>query len=200
MNAHLELTRRCLLACPKCPRTIMRGQYDICDLSLQHISQVCTLNPKMLYMLGNYGDPIYHPQMQEIIMIMKHYDQAYTLATAGTGRKLDWWSDLYNGYDNKKGRYVFVVDGIEHSAPIYRVGMNWEETFGAMTLGAKLGKNIVWEYIIMKHNEDDVMIAKEMASDHGIKFKLEYSQKWDGEDDPYKPRMTYEEYKNLLTA
>ena len=200
MNVHLELTRRCLLACPKCPRTIMRGQYDICDLSLNHIEQACKLNPKMIYLLGNYGDPIYHPQMHEIIMIMQHYNQSFSLHTAGTGRKLDWWHDIYDSYDNTNSKFVFVVDGIEHSAPIYRVGINWSETFGAMSLGASLGKNIEWEYIIMKHNEDDVKQAQIMAREHGIKFKLQYSQKWDGDNDPYKPQMTYEQYKSFLTA
>ena len=175
-------------------------QYDICDLSLNHIEQACKLNPKMMYLLGNYGDPIYHPQMHEIIMIMQHYNQSFSLHTAGTGRKLDWWHDIYDSYDNTKSKFVFVVDGIEHSAPIYRVGMNWSETFGAMSLGASLGKNIEWEYIIMKHNEDDVKQAQIMAREHGIKFKLQYSQKWDGDNDPYKPQMTYEQYKSFLTA
>lgn len=198
MNVHLELTRRCLLACPKCPRTIMRGQYNIMDLSLEHIHSILKLNPKMVYLLGNYGDPLYHPDLDKIIMMMNTYDQNFSLHTAGTGKKIEWWDSIYNSCD--KGRYVFVVDGIEHSAPIYRIGMNWAETFGAMTLGAKLGKEIVWEYIVMRHNEDDIYEAIKMANGHGIKFKLHYSQKWDGDNDPYKPKMTYEEYKSFLNS
>ena len=200
MNVHLELTKRCLLACPKCPRTIMRGQYDIRDISLEHVHAICKSRPDVMYLLGNYGDPLYHPQLHEIIMIMEHYNQVFSLHTAGTGRSIEYWNDIYDSYDNDKSKFVFVVDGTEFSAPIYRVGMNWNETFGAMALGAKLNKNIVWEYIVMRHNEDDIYDAMKMADNHGIKFKLQYSHKWDGDNDPYKPRMTYEEYKSFLTA
>lgn len=198
MNVHLELTRRCMLQCPKCPRTIMRGQYDILDLSLEHIINVLKLNPKMVYLLGNYGDPLYHQELDKIIMMMQTYNQKFSLHTAGTGKKLSWWEMVYKS--SNSGKFVFVVDGIEHSAPIYRVGMDWKETFGAMVMGAQLGKKIVWEYIIMRHNEDDINDAIQLAKNYNITLNFKYSQKWDGDNDPYKPQMTYEEYKSLTST
>ena len=34
MLLHLEMSKRCILECPKCPRTILKGKYTIDDLIL----------------------------------------------------------------------------------------------------------------------------------------------------------------------
>ena len=189
---HLEITRRCQLQCPKCPRTFLKGQYKIDDMKYDnYIELVDTLQPKFLNFCGNLGDPIFHPQLDKFIAYAGDKNINFGIATAGVGKKLDWWERFYNSYH--RGEVVFGLDGLEDSAHNYRVGTNWQQVFDAMKLGASMNKNVIWQWIPFSFNEHQVKQAQELAKEHGIKFMLRLSSRFDGPDDPLRP--TQEEYK-----
>ena len=60
-----------------------------------------------------------------------------------------------------------------------------------MKLGVTMNVNIVWQYIVFKYNQNDIEIAKNMAKDNNIEFKLSYSSRWEGNLIKLKPDEKY---------
>ncbi len=48
-----------------------------------------------------------------------------------------------------------------------------------MKLGARMGINVIWQYIVFNYNQDHIEQAKKMSADNGIEFKLSFSDRWD---------------------
>ena len=47
-----------------------------------------------------------------------------------------------------------------------------------MKLGARMGIDIIWQYIVFNYNQDHIEQAKKMSEDDGIEFKLSFSDRW----------------------
>lgn len=186
-NVYLELSSKCVCACPKCPRTILKGLYQERDLPISHIKQILDAGPTHVSLLGNLGDPIYHDQFPEVIQLMHTYNQAFTVYTVGSGYGESWWRDVYNSYDNEHSSWVFSVDGTKASAGVYRKGLNFDQSFLAMKTGAELNKKISWQYIVFSHNQEYIVEAKQLAKQLGITLRIDFNEKWDGDSDHWKP-------------
>ena len=189
---HLELTSRCMLQCPKCPRTIYRGRYDIGDLDYDLYTEFVTeWDPKVINFCGNLGDPIYHPRFIDFVSYAYSIDKPFLLSTAGYGKKLDWWEEFYNSYD--KGEIRFGLDGLTDTAHLYRVGTDFQQVFDVMCMGAKQGKRIVWQWIPFSFNEHQIAEAQQLALDNNIVLEVRVSSRFEGPEDPLRP--TLEEYQ-----
>jgi organic radical activating enzyme len=155
ISLHLEMSKRCILRCPKCPRTIQKGKYynffpggryTIDDLNIDHAKElVLKTRPSSIVMSGNMGDPIYHPNLIEFVRWLDNINYSFSIHTNGSGKKLSWWEEFYESYKeynkksngNKYNEIWFGVDGLEDTAHKYRVGINWQQSFDAMCLGVK---------------------------------------------------------------
>lgn len=185
-KVHFELTRRCLLECPKCPRTDLKGNMQITDLPVDIVKSVIqTGKYKKALLSGNLGDPLYHPQLIDIIKFFNEQRVFFIMATNGSGKKLDWWKNFYNSYTD--GKIVFGVDGLKDTAHLYRKNINFDDSMSAMKLGAQMGKQIVWQFIPFSFNEHQVEAAQALADTHGITFKLRLSDRWN-DADPLRPK------------
>ena len=189
-NIKIELTSKCTCACFKCPRTILKGLYDELELPVEHVKKVLDLTPRRIYFMGNLGDPIYHTRFPEIISMTNEYNTPFNVHTVGSGYDENWWRNVYNAYDNDQSNWVFTLDGLRFTAGKYRVGLVYDETFTAMRLGAELGKNITWQFIVLRHNQHDIEEAKRLADEHGINIRIDFNERWDGNDDPWKPTIS----------
>ena len=192
MLLHLEMSRRCILECPKCPRTIRRGRYTINDLPLDHAIELVTkTKPKTVQMCGNLGDPIYHPELIQFVKWLNGKNVPFILDTNGSGKKISLWEELYDSYptktNNKYNQIWFGVDGLADTAHNYRVGINWQQSFDAMCLGVKKGKQVNWQWIPFSFNEHQIDEARKLAKDNGINLVLRLSGRWDSKDDPLRP-------------
>jgi hypothetical protein len=87
--------------------------------------------------------------------------------------------------------WIFGIDGLPKDSHVHRVNQNGEAVFEKMVEGAKLGNNILWQYIVFKYNENDIEEATQLARDNNIKFVLLESSRWLGEDDPLRPSKHY---------
>ena len=192
-NVFLELSSKCVCACPKCPRTILKGLYKEKDIPIEFVEQSLQLKPKRIYFLGNLGDPIFHSQFPEIIKMCDRYDQPFNVHTVGSAYNEEWWRDVYNSYTNKKSHWIFTLDGLKYNAGTYRKGLVFDKTFDAMKIGAELGKNIEWQYIVFKHNQDDIDQVKDICKDLGIKLRVVFNDKWDN-NDPYEPTISEKDF------
>lgn len=193
MLLHLEMSKRCILECPKCPRTILKGKYTIDDLNIDHAKDlVVKLKPRKVNMCGNMGDPIYHPKLIDFVKWLNETDNQFVLDTNGSGKKISWWEELYDSYNskttnNKYNEIWFGVDGLKDTAHNYRVGINWQQSFDAMCLGVKKGKQVNWQWIPFSFNEHQIDEARKLAEDNGINLVLRLSGRWDSVNDPLRP-------------
>ncbi len=196
ISLHLEMSKRCILECPKCPRTIYKGRYTINDLNIDHAKElVLKTRPSNIVMSGNLGDPIYHPNLIEFVRWLDNINYPFAVHTNGSGKKLSWWEEFYDSYKeyskkpngNKYNKIWFGVDGLKDTAHIYRVGINWQQSFDAMCLGVKKGKQVNWQWIPFSFNEHQIDEARKLAKDNGINLVLRLSGRWDSKDDPLRP-------------
>ena len=109
---------------------------------------------------------------------MEFPDLKLRINTNGSGKSLNWWKKAY-AVSDKKTHWFFGLDGAsQESANVYRIGTNFDNVLEAMKLGASLGFEITWQYILFQHNEHELENAKEIARVHKINFALVYSNRW----------------------
>lgn len=156
-NTHLELSTRCTLKCPKCPRTraLERNlKFNISDLNFQDFKKIIdNTNNQIIHLCGTLGDPIFHPFLTEIVQYIEKNNKFFVLATAAPGKSLNWWEKFYNSYKPKTGIVRFGLDGLQDTAHLYRVGTDFNKMLLAMRLGVELGKRIQWQFIPFSFNE-----------------------------------------------
>ena len=203
MTLHLEMSKRCLLQCPKCPRTKNTGHYKIDDLPIEHMKTIVNAtNPRRVTFCGNYGDPLYHPKILDAVRFLHDSDIPFEFHTNGSGKKVSWWEEFYNCYENKpygrkeiKSTVWFGLDGLEDTAHLYRVNTNWREVFDAMCLGVKMNQEIIWQWIPFSFNEHQIEEAKKLAEDNGIHLLLRLSDRWDSREGKFDPLEPTEKFK-----
>jgi len=189
-HVKIELSSKCKCACFKCPRTILKGLYDETEISVEYVKQVVELKPKRVVLMGNLGDPIYHSKFPEIIKMFNDHSQPFNVHTVGSGYDKEWWKNVYNLYEDRKrfsNKWTFTLDGLEKTAGKYRVGLNYNEVLDAMCLGAELGKRIAWDFIVLKHNEDDIEKVKTLSDKYGFQLNIHYNDRWHVTD-AWKPK------------
>lgn len=177
---NMEITNRCTLACPECPRTGNPWVRDnLTDLTLALVRQVFPASERERYrglrvnLCGAYGDCIYHRQFHDIVAYLKDVGLTLCVETNGSHRKAAWWErtcDLLTEDDV----LTFSVDGLADTNHVYRVNARWDDIESAMRLCAARVP-VDWKYIVFRHNEHQVQQAEELARDIGIRnisFKL----------------------------
>jgi MoaA/NifB/PqqE/SkfB family radical SAM enzyme len=180
-SLNLDMTYRCPLQCPLCMRERPGGRAKIkksYDMPIESFEKVCEYFNK-IHICGQISDSIYHPKFLDML---KHYHDKYNfpliISTNGSNKKIEWWEKAYE-YSTDNVTWIFGVDGFDQeTAEKYRVNIKFDSALDAMKLGASLGKNIVWQFIVFKHNEHQVETVKQFALDNGISFHLMKSSRF----------------------
>ncbi len=196
----LDLTHRCRLGCPTCMRFILDGpnkgerrQVVNDEFTVEDIAKIVGDGTKYrsYNFCGSIGDAIYTPQFMEIVKYIidnsKDPKLSIVIHTNGSGKKAEWWKELYSLLRPKHDQVIFGVDGLEDTAPLYRKFINFNESFEAMKMGAEFGfKNNQWQYIVFKFNQHQVYEAEALAKKTGIDFLVVKSDRFK-KDDPHMP-------------
>jgi MoaA/NifB/PqqE/SkfB family radical SAM enzyme len=179
----VELTSKCVLACPRCARTMddeqlsntwKFGQLD--PTVIEKLAQMPSL--RMFNFTGSYGDPIYHTQLFDIIKIAKKYGKKVDITTAGSHRSKEWWMELITLLEGKDF-FTFSVDGLRHNNHIYRINSDWNSIETGMRIVAKAPINTIWKWILFKYNENDALEGYKLSQDIGIKnFQIVETDRW----------------------
>jgi MoaA/NifB/PqqE/SkfB family radical SAM enzyme len=180
----LDASKTCPLECPYCPRQIAKFKSKLKtleDIEIKDYEKLVRFTNK-IRLSGQMTDPIYHPKFLEMIKIAKqNSNKSFLVHTNGTRKKLSWWKEVFENSSNNI-RYFFALDGTDQeTAEIYRVHTRYEELIEVMKLGVSMNVNIVWQFIVFKHNEHQVEEAKRIAKDIGIELLFIKSDRW--EDD-----------------
>jgi len=172
----IELTTKCTLGCPACPRNDPhddKANWDVGHLNTELIKSLAntSVDRKFLF-IGCYGDPIYHP---DFIDIAKHYiekDKQFSLHTNGSSKTKKWWDELITLNWTTRQKFTFSVDGLEDTNHLYRKNAKWKSVMMGMKAMGSLPKDrkpiLEWKYLVFPYNEHQVPKARQLAMDIGF--------------------------------
>jgi MoaA/NifB/PqqE/SkfB family radical SAM enzyme len=182
---NIDITYICPLECPFCIRQSSGFKQKIKNsdnLSIDDFNKIIK-TAKHIGFCGQVSDPIYHTNFIEIMKIVyKNKHKSFSIHTNGTRKKLDWWNDVFS-LSHPNVRWIFGLDGTDQeSANIHRVNTRFDEVFNVMKIGASKNVNIIWQFIVFKHNEHQIEQARHMASEHNIVLHILKSNRWQSEE------------------
>jgi len=206
-SLHLELTTRCVLECPGCPRTWFSKTFgrkfpnqDL-DHDLLHKFLDCDRGRKISHfeLQSNHGDIIYYPK---IINFLDQWRDSknFVIFTNGSRRSSEFWHEI-NSRLTAKDQIVFSIDGLEHTNHLYRKNSDWDSLIEAVKICTKGPARIVWKTIIFSFNQHDLDTMETFALDQGVdEFRLIKTHRFG--DDTLKPTVdridTVKLYENSM--
>lgn len=174
---HIELTNRCTLFCPACPRTewanILKRPVPKMDLDYNLLDSFldCPGGKEIdqFLLCGDYGDAIYYPKLIEFV---KHFRQSksFLIATNGSRQSKTFWEKLAELLTSKD-TIKFGIDGLEDDNDLYRKNSDWK----SIMQGMEIIKNnsdakIIWQTIVFKFNQNKLDVIKDFAHSKGAEF------------------------------
>tara|TARA_B110000046_G_scaffold35876_1_gene39295 strand:+ start:6610 stop:7248 length:639 start_codon:yes stop_codon:yes gene_type:complete len=193
-SVEIELTTRCPIKCPACPRTYRTTHENYPDWNTGHI------NPETVYkviddsyfdsirFVGSFGDAIYHPNFVDIMAKACNVSKRIKVETNGAHRKPKFWKQVSElPWDNNRIKEIaFSIDGLKDTNHIYRKGSNWDSIMMAVdTLASSKHKpTLIWQMLVFPYNEHQVEEAKSMYKSLGFdefrssKSLRKYNPRW----------------------
>lgn len=206
---HFEISGKCTLKCPRCPRNDATPVPWINrELDLNFFKSVLTPDllrnqVQRITMCGDIGDPIYASEYIDIIRYIKSHNakiHVYTI-TNGSYRKESWWRELAE-VSNQYDTINFSVDGFDHNSNnLYRIGSDWQSIMTGMRIMCEHSEaHVYWATIVFAFNQDHLDTIKRLAQEIGCdglqltystKFGSRYGQAYGGASDALEPRKEY---------
>lgn len=171
---HFEVSSKCSLECPRCPRTEKPGMYKVTELDVDFFKNVMTkeiLDQTIdILFCGGQGDPIYCKDLLKIIEYVKTSNPQISvrLVTNGSYKTKNWWEKL-SKILNEHDIVTFSVDGWDNeSNNMYRVNSKFDSIMdGIKTLSNNKLIKIMWSTIIFSFNEDKIDLIEKTAKSSG---------------------------------
>lgn len=169
----VELTSKCTLLCPKCPRTLMkdrRREWDNGHLDADVLLNAIDDRIQIVNFAGSFGDPIYHPDLVKIFQGLKAKGKTINMDTNGSYRKADDWHAMGSVLDDSDW-ITFSVDGPLDNFTTYRVNGDAKTIEEGMRIMCSYAGRIRWKYIVFRYNStlENLIKAYEQAWDFGIR-------------------------------
>jgi MoaA/NifB/PqqE/SkfB family radical SAM enzyme len=205
-HLHIELSSKCTLKCPRCPRTeLYPTKFRNKEISLETFKKAFpqkTLNSIISVMFeGDLGDPIYATELVEICEYIKaNSTTQIKITTNGSWKKQHWWKSL-GSVLTENDVVTFSVDGWDQTSnEKYRVNCNFDSiVMGAKTLRETSKCGMIWKSIYFSYNEDyfDKILQVATSLEFDV-FDTVQSTKFDNQYivdgiDPLKPTRHFTE-------
>lgn len=186
-TVHLEISSKCVLKCPRCPRTELALDHVNQEVSLTEFKKAFPTNTldkiKNFIFCGDIGDPIYATDFLDIIAYIKQNSNIRVkIITNGSYKKTSWWEQL-GQLLNHNDRVTFSVDGWNNeSNNLYRVNSDFDSIVnGIKSLRSSSNCTIMWSTIYFKFNQDQIDSIRILATELGCnQFQTVKSSKFDG--------------------
>jgi len=183
---HIELTNACNAACPMCVRfynnsPLTRPDLEIGQITLEQfkkyfppeIIQRCSL----ILFCGVHGDPCVARDMYEICEYIDSVNPNISVRvnTNGGMRRSIWWEKLgklFSKHPWSSSNYwsvTFSIDGLEDTNHIYRRNVDWKILMENAESFINAGGPAIWDFLIFKHNEHQIIEAKRFSEKMGFK-------------------------------
>ena len=206
---HIELSSKCTLKCPRCPRTeFPNTKWKNQDIDINTFKESFTelfikTNILRFTLCGDIGDPIYNNDFLEICGYIKKANPTchIFIITNGSYKKEDWWtklSKILNEYDTIN----FSVDGYDNQTNnIYRINSNFDSIMAGMKIMGHYSNAFVsWSSIYFNFNQNHQEKIKKLATENNCdqiqwnkrtKFGSKYGEAYGGELDQLEPSAEY---------
>jgi|LakMenE18May11ns_1017448.scaffolds.fasta_scaffold9768220_2 MoaA/NifB/PqqE/SkfB family radical SAM enzyme len=180
---HIELTNRCTLECPACPRTVWKNttKHPIkkADLDIEQLASFldCPGGKEIekFILCGDYGDSIYYPKLIEFIKYFR--SRKFEIFTNGSLRDENFWIELSNNLTNQD-TIIFAIDGLEDTNHLYRKNTNWDSIMLAVDIMSKSPVRVIWKTIVFSFNYDKLGKIQELANLKGAEFVVEKTHRY----------------------
>ena len=201
---HIEISSKCTLKCPRCPRTELKPELVNREITLLEFQRAFTQDVLQgiheITFCGDIGDPIYAKDFLEIVRYIKsaRYNTSLIIVTNGSYKTAEWWTEL-GSLLHVNDKVTFSIDGWnQESNERYRVNSNFESIInGARALRKASSCSMNWSAIYFNFNEDKMPWIEDLARELGFDtFESVLSSKFDGMYaingvDPLKPIRGY---------
>jgi len=172
---NIDPTNHCDLKCPLCPTGLRDKTVERGSMKLEQFKPVVDHLAKWLQSVNLYswGEPLINKSLTDMI---RHTAKTHKIRTI-TSVHLNNLSDeqveglVTSGLD----KLVVSIDGATDEVyEKYRVGGNIGKVFTNMRKLVEAKKHhgsdirIIWNYIVMKHNEKDMDLAKKLSREIGV--------------------------------
>ena len=175
---HLELTTKCNAMCPMCNRNFkgkVRKNLPILELTLNDIKKI--LSPdfikklKLISICGVYGEPICNKDLKEILKYLYECNNNVDIDIYTNGGLYDenWWKDLALIVKDYNCTVIFGIDGIGDTHSLHRCNTKYERVIKNATAFINNAGKAQWDFIVFKHNENQVEDAKKLSKELGFK-------------------------------
>ena len=182
---HIEPTNICTLQCPGCSRTQFIKQWPqhwsnhSLDIDSLFNFLDIDLHNKKIILSGNYGDPIYHPDILTLVKELKNRKAVVSIVTNGSYKKTSWWEELVSMLSTDD-KITFSIDGIPENFTEYRKNGDWESIQVGMSIVAQANCMSIWKYIPFSYNQNQIHQAETLSQQIGIKqFCVSNSDRFD---------------------
>ena len=174
----LELTSKCTVKCPNCPRTFQADKRHLWDNG--HIDAdkliefLKTMPIRRVLLTGAYGDGLYHPHLIKAIKAIKEAEATFHFDTNGSYRKPKDWEQIRDMM-TLDDTVTFSLDGTPENFTQYRVNADWPTIEAGAKILGEAKRIIIWKYIVFKYNcsFEDMRTAYDTANDLGFyKFQI----------------------------
>ena len=205
---HLELSAKCTLKCPRCPRNEQSPvSWTNEDISLNDFKNSFTpefiqLHVDRFTLCGDIGDPIYAADFLPIIRYIKEIKPTchIFIITNGSYKKIEWWEEVATIL-NEYASVNFSVDGFDQeSNNLYRIGSDFDSIMDGMyTLGTQSNCFVNWAAIYFSFNQDNQNKIRNLAIlnncdqiqwTRSTKFRSKYGDTY-GINDTLEPRPEF---------
>jgi MoaA/NifB/PqqE/SkfB family radical SAM enzyme len=193
---HIEPTNICTLKCSECSRTKFIEQWpnqwknhslDI-DVLLNFLD--IDLNQVPMFLCGNYGDPIYHPNFIDFVTKLKQKGALVHIVTNGSYKKSSWWKELCEVL-TKQDIVQFSIDGSPENFTQYRINGDWESIETGIRICVESNCQTEWKYIPFDYNIDSIEQTKDLSKKMGVdRFILRPSNRFNENNSTLRPTDT----------
>ena len=188
-NLQIDVTSHCNARCAFCVRQQDGTAQTKPDLELKHFDESIWDRLvsedtrgwfiKELTLNGNWGDPMMHPNLVEMLDKFAHYhpETQLFMHTNGSMRSTEFWNDLAGSFRKFTNHtVVFAVDGMKDTHSIYRVRTNWDKILENISAFSNAKGRARVMMTVFEHNKHQVDLVEKVARDCGaIEFETRMS-------------------------
>lgn len=178
-QVEFSITTYCQASCPTCARTDMQTLQKANWLKLQHLpfetyvkflSSLDYTKIRKIQICGDYGDPMMHPRIEDIIKVSVEKINLIAIHTNGGLRNPEWFAKIAKLYGNKVVM-VFGIDGIDAETNAkYRIGVDFNRAMENMITYKTNGGQVFWDFLIFSHNVDQIKQAHKIAKKYNMEI------------------------------
>lgn len=174
LHLEIELTNFCNLRCPVCPTGTKQLEREALSMPPALFEQVWEeAAPYLLTTsLFGWGEPLLHPQIDQILKIARRHDVATLLSTNGMPLRHESVREAL--VEHPPTTLIVAIDGItDETNSRFRVGAQLEPILTGVRKLAELKRRrkasypvLQLRYIVMSHNEHEVEHLEKFAREH----------------------------------